>query len=192
MLEYTIRKKKNWEPMRELGQPSSARFPPVIDAERVGHVRPLQQQPRHGTMQAMMSPEEYVKAAKFMDKRVYNEWLKGVEKEFPKGSMVAFAVAPYISGRKTAPFFYIVDFHQEIRHLAQWDRISEQPRSIGVKPGVDREGVYSFVSPGQIRHLNEEEKQLVYLQHPEVKERILQAKGETPSGDSAANESYSG
>lgn len=105
------------------------------------------------------------------DKQRYNEYIRTVEKRFPKGVFVTYRNIPLVLGRKEPPIYFQVHELQEIRHLAQWDNTYKEPRCVGILAGKEDGPVlgYQFVCPSSLRVLTVEEQYLVNVQHQQTK-----------------------
>lgn len=194
MIEYSIRKKKPSLFHRVTGGVFEIGNPPSKSTQTQYPV--VQAEPVMGPLGAcFMDDADRVEATRYMDKHYFNQWLNEVQTNFKKGDLLSLRACPIIPGRKTPPFFYLVDTFQEIRHLAQWDSHHKQPRVIGMRPGEGKtgDGIYMFASPGMTRKLTAEEEALVHVHHPKIKDEIARLRGETTSEESGTSaESYAG
>lgn len=139
--------------------PHIHRDPPALPAPR-----PLQQaQNLRGelfqTDNPMIPAEQREVASKFMDKAYYNDWVEQARRLWPKGSYCTLRMFPMLQNRAAPPPWFVVDDHQEIRHLCQWDHNHREPRAIGLRSAQG--GPYMFVSPAAIRPLTHTERELI-------------------------------
>jgi hypothetical protein len=91
----------------------------------------------------------------YWDKSKFITWVETVKAEWKIGELVVTPVTSPITN-----CFEVVDILELYSHT-KWDRMSGQPQVVTLKRGTE----YITKSPKELRHLTQQEKTLVNLQH---------------------------
>lgn len=139
--------------------------PPVIVPNRTlqqqhGNLRQLPPPlaPVNETMKGLTSEDFYYPAD--WGKLKFANWIEGVKGKFKAGDVVTLvAIRPQGA---IIPFMFTIEEISEIQKFTPWDRHAYEPAAVMVKT---KGGVLYRKPPSVLRHLTEEETNLVVLQN---------------------------
>lgn len=120
----------------------------------------------------------------------YAKWIGGVEKLFPKGTLVALRITPILLEAKNPPHHFTVLAVQEIHHMATWDIRHNEPRALWVQNS--QSGDTFWMAPSAVRPLTPLERELVNLRNQKTRQQPAGEPVAESNSDAPSNEGYSG